>query len=228
MMPCRHPQHPPTRCRDRSRGAAVGTMVAGAGSRGWRGRRVAASHGGTAHSERELARAAATSAPVLLPDGSDHQCRSVPPVPRSTPDRALDQVFARNDEGEYDAPAPVPRRPLDDLDNLHNILRSQLDELTPAQRDRRRNLLRGPLTLPVRGAPWHQRVHVRQSSPGLVPRAADRDHGGSRNLHRRRSTEPVRSRRYVERAPRLQTAAPQGLQKRQTLHVSTRTLHVHR
>src|SRR5204863_8652958 len=61
------------------------------------------------------------------------------PEPRvngsTTPDRALDQVFARNDQSTYDAPAPVPHRPLDDLDNLNTILRSQLDKLPPAQRE---------------------------------------------------------------------------------------------
>jgi DNA-binding CsgD family transcriptional regulator len=31
--------------------------------------------------------------------------------------------------------APVPRRPLDDLDTLNTILRSQLDKLSPAQRE---------------------------------------------------------------------------------------------
>jgi RNA polymerase sigma factor (sigma-70 family) len=61
------------------------------------------------------------------------------PEPRAngstTPDRALDQVFARNDQRTYDAPAPLPRRPMDDLDNLNAILRSQLDKLSPAQRE---------------------------------------------------------------------------------------------
>lgn len=61
------------------------------------------------------------------------------PEPRvngsTTADRALDQVFARNDQRKYDAPAPVPRRPLDDLDNLDRLLRSRIDQLPQAQRE---------------------------------------------------------------------------------------------
>lgn len=68
-----------------------------------------------------------------------HSHWSDAPEPRvngsTIPDRALDEVFARNDEGKYDAPAPAPRRELDDLDNLYDFFRPLIDKLTPAQRE---------------------------------------------------------------------------------------------
>jgi RNA polymerase sigma factor (sigma-70 family) len=53
---------------------------------------------------------------------------------RRAGDRELDHVFARNDQGEYDAPAPPERRPVDDAQELRKILRAWLPDLTPMQR----------------------------------------------------------------------------------------------
>ena len=53
---------------------------------------------------------------------------------RRAGDRELDHVFARNDDGKYDAPAPVERRPQDDVQALREILRDHLDDLPPMQR----------------------------------------------------------------------------------------------
>jgi len=50
-------------------------------------------------------------------------------------DRELDRVFARNDNNEYDAPAPIERREKDDLDELNRILRAHLADLSPTQRE---------------------------------------------------------------------------------------------
>ena len=50
-------------------------------------------------------------------------------------DRDLDRVFARNDQGEYDAPAPTERHVKDDLDELHQILRCHVEDLSDAQRE---------------------------------------------------------------------------------------------
>jgi DNA-directed RNA polymerase specialized sigma24 family protein len=50
-------------------------------------------------------------------------------------DRGLDTVFARNDRGKYDAPAPTVRRARDDLDGLHGILRSHMEDLSQTQRE---------------------------------------------------------------------------------------------
>lgn len=52
---------------------------------------------------------------------------------RNCANRELDRVFARNDHGEYDAPAPTERHPKEDLDELHQILRSHLEDLSPMQ-----------------------------------------------------------------------------------------------
>ena len=52
---------------------------------------------------------------------------------RNCADRELDRVFARNDHGEYDAPAPTERHPKEDLDELHHILRAHLEDLSPMQ-----------------------------------------------------------------------------------------------
>jgi len=49
--------------------------------------------------------------------------------------RELDTVFARNDHGKYDAPAPTVRRAEDDLDSLHAILRSHMEDLTQTERE---------------------------------------------------------------------------------------------
>jgi RNA polymerase sigma factor (sigma-70 family) len=53
---------------------------------------------------------------------------------RKTADRPLDHVFARNDSGNYDAPAEDWIRPQDDVDRLHQILRHAISELPPMQR----------------------------------------------------------------------------------------------
>jgi DNA-directed RNA polymerase specialized sigma24 family protein len=50
-------------------------------------------------------------------------------------DRELDTLFARNDHGEYDAPAPTVRRARDDLDGLHYILRCHMEDLSQTQRE---------------------------------------------------------------------------------------------
>lgn len=50
-------------------------------------------------------------------------------------DRELDTVFARNDRGKYDAPAPTVQRAKDDLNGLHYILRSHMEDLTEAERE---------------------------------------------------------------------------------------------
>jgi DNA-directed RNA polymerase specialized sigma subunit len=49
--------------------------------------------------------------------------------------RALDTLFARDDDGKYDAPAPTVRRAKDDLDGLHDILRSHMEDLSQTQRE---------------------------------------------------------------------------------------------
>jgi DNA-directed RNA polymerase specialized sigma24 family protein len=49
--------------------------------------------------------------------------------------RSLDTVFARNDHGKYDAPAPAVRRAKDDLNGLHDILLSHMEDLSPTQRE---------------------------------------------------------------------------------------------
>lgn len=54
---------------------------------------------------------------------------------RNLADRELDTVFARNDEGKYDAPAPRVRRAQDDLDVLHYILRSHMQDLSQTERE---------------------------------------------------------------------------------------------
>jgi RNA polymerase sigma factor (sigma-70 family) len=53
---------------------------------------------------------------------------------RRSGDRELDRVFARNDQGKYDAPAPTERRAVDSTQELRRILRSLLPELPPMQR----------------------------------------------------------------------------------------------
>jgi RNA polymerase sigma factor (sigma-70 family) len=50
-------------------------------------------------------------------------------------DRELDTVFARNDEGQYDAPAAAARRDQDDVNQLHQILKRHLDDRSQAQRE---------------------------------------------------------------------------------------------
>ena len=50
-------------------------------------------------------------------------------------DRELDSVFARNDQGEYDAPTAAARREQDDVEQLHEILELHLDSLSEAQRE---------------------------------------------------------------------------------------------
>jgi len=50
-------------------------------------------------------------------------------------DRALDPLFARNDDGKYDAPAPTVRRAKDDFDGLHDILGDHLEEMSQTQRE---------------------------------------------------------------------------------------------
>jgi RNA polymerase sigma factor (sigma-70 family) len=54
---------------------------------------------------------------------------------RNLADRELDTVFARNDQGKYDAPAPTVRDAHDDLDELHHILRNHMEELSQTQRE---------------------------------------------------------------------------------------------
>lgn len=59
-----------------------------------------------------------------------------PVIPsRNVADRELDTVFTRNDEGEYDAPAPTMRRTENDLNGLHYILLSLMDDLSQTQRE---------------------------------------------------------------------------------------------
>jgi RNA polymerase sigma factor (sigma-70 family) len=53
---------------------------------------------------------------------------------RKIANRALDRVFARNDAGDYDAPAPALARDKDDLDTLDQILRHHLATLPRMQR----------------------------------------------------------------------------------------------
>jgi DNA-directed RNA polymerase specialized sigma24 family protein len=53
---------------------------------------------------------------------------------RKLADRELDRVFARNDDGEYDAPAPAELRAQDTADQLDYLLRSTLDDLPLMQR----------------------------------------------------------------------------------------------
>jgi DNA-directed RNA polymerase specialized sigma24 family protein len=53
---------------------------------------------------------------------------------RRTADRPLDHVFARNDRGEYDAPATPGMRDQDDVDKLGEILGRELEQLTRMQR----------------------------------------------------------------------------------------------
>jgi RNA polymerase sigma factor (sigma-70 family) len=54
---------------------------------------------------------------------------------RNVADRELDTIFARNDDGKYDAPAPTVRRAKDDLNGLHYILRAHLEDLSQTQRE---------------------------------------------------------------------------------------------
>jgi RNA polymerase sigma factor (sigma-70 family) len=54
---------------------------------------------------------------------------------RNVADRELDQVFARNDEAKYDAPAPAERRTEADIRELDRILRAHLLDLPPMQRE---------------------------------------------------------------------------------------------
>lgn len=54
---------------------------------------------------------------------------------RNVANRELDTVFARNDHGKYDAPAPTVQRAKDDLNGLYYILRSHMDDLSPTQCD---------------------------------------------------------------------------------------------
>jgi RNA polymerase sigma factor (sigma-70 family) len=49
--------------------------------------------------------------------------------------RGLDTVFARNDKGQYDAPAPTVLHAKDDLNGLHAILHSHMEDLSPTQRE---------------------------------------------------------------------------------------------
>ena len=53
---------------------------------------------------------------------------------RKVADCELDQIFARNDNGKYDAPAPAERRAKDDIVELHLILRCHLSDLPRMQR----------------------------------------------------------------------------------------------
>jgi RNA polymerase sigma factor (sigma-70 family) len=53
---------------------------------------------------------------------------------RNVADRELDQVFSRNDDGKYDAPAPVELRDKDRADELEQILRCHLTSLPRMQR----------------------------------------------------------------------------------------------
>jgi Zn-finger nucleic acid-binding protein len=54
---------------------------------------------------------------------------------RHLADRELDSVFARNDEGKYDAPAAKSRREQDDVEQLRHILERHLDKLSQARRE---------------------------------------------------------------------------------------------
>ena len=54
---------------------------------------------------------------------------------RNVGDRELDTVFARNDRGKYDVPAPTVRRAQDDLNGLHCILRNHIEDLSQTQRE---------------------------------------------------------------------------------------------
>jgi RNA polymerase sigma factor (sigma-70 family) len=54
---------------------------------------------------------------------------------RHLADRELDTLFARNDRGTYDAPVPTVRRAKDDLDRLHYILRSHMEDLSQTERE---------------------------------------------------------------------------------------------
>lgn len=54
---------------------------------------------------------------------------------RRADDRELDHVFARNDRGEYDAPAPIEPRPQDDVEALREILQAFVTDLPPMQRE---------------------------------------------------------------------------------------------
>lgn len=53
---------------------------------------------------------------------------------RKVADRELDQVFSRNDDGKYDAPAPVELRDKDRADELDQMLRCHLPTLPRMQR----------------------------------------------------------------------------------------------
>ena len=52
---------------------------------------------------------------------------------RRAGDRELDHVFARNDHGKYDAPAPIEPRPQDDVEALREILLEHVNDLPPMQ-----------------------------------------------------------------------------------------------
>lgn len=54
---------------------------------------------------------------------------------RRAGDRELDHVFARNDDGKYDAPATVERRPQDDVEALRDILLEHVADLSMMQRE---------------------------------------------------------------------------------------------
>jgi DNA-directed RNA polymerase specialized sigma24 family protein len=54
---------------------------------------------------------------------------------RKAGDRELDHVFARNDTGKYDAPAPVERRPQDDVETLRKIFLEHVSDLPRMQRE---------------------------------------------------------------------------------------------
>jgi DNA-directed RNA polymerase specialized sigma24 family protein len=53
---------------------------------------------------------------------------------RRVADRELDRAFARNDEHEYDAPAPAQRHAKEDLGEFRHNLESHQDDLSPMQR----------------------------------------------------------------------------------------------
>jgi RNA polymerase sigma factor (sigma-70 family) len=76
--------------------------------------------------------------------GNDHGDRPVhshwgdEPEPvvggRKVADRGLDQIFLRNDDGKYDAPAPVELRDKDRVDELEQILTCHLATMPRVQR----------------------------------------------------------------------------------------------
>jgi RNA polymerase sigma factor (sigma-70 family) len=54
---------------------------------------------------------------------------------RNVADRELNTVFARNDHGKYDAPAPTVQCAEDDPNALYYILRNHMEDLSPTQRE---------------------------------------------------------------------------------------------